>query len=75
MKAIFIMAFMLFAAIVKAQDIITFSTGENINAKVVEVGVNEIRYYKSANLQGPLYTAMKTDIFQITYANGVRDPV
>ena len=67
------MAFVLFAAIVKAQDVITFNTGENINAKVVEVGVNDIRYYRSANLQGPLYTAMKTDVFQITYANGVRD--
>ena len=67
------MVFMLFAVFVKAQDVIAFNTGENISGKVVEVGVNEIRYYKSSNLQGPLYTVMKTDVFQITYANGVRD--
>lgn len=73
MKAIFVMVFMLFAAFVQAQDVITFSTGENINAKVVEVGVSEIRYYKSGNLQGPLYTAMKIDVYQISYANGARD--
>ena len=56
-----------------AQDFITLKTGEIINAKVSEVGINEIRYYKTTNLTGPVYVTSKGDVAQITYANGTTD--
>ncbi len=67
------MALLLSAAIMYAQDIITLNNGQTINAQVAEVGINEVKYYKSANLQGPVYVAAKSEVRQITYANGSKD--
>jgi hypothetical protein len=67
------MAMLLSASFVYAQDIITLHSGEIINGHVAEVGVNEVKYYKSSNLQGPVYIAAKADISQIVYANGTKD--
>ncbi len=60
-------------SVVHAQDEITLKTGETITAQVSEVGVNEIKYYKADNLQGPLYVAAKAEVMQIVYKNGSKD--
>lgn len=74
MKQLFAFFVMLFSAsILCAQDIITLRTGETINGKVTEVGTTEIRYYKSDNIDGPVYITNKSDIVQITYSNGTKD--
>lgn len=74
MKQLFAFLVMLFSAsMLYAQDIITMRSGETINCKVTEVGTTEIRYYKSANIDGPVYVTNKSDIVQITYANGTKD--
>jgi hypothetical protein len=74
MKQLFAFIVMLLSAsFLSAQDIITLRTGEIINAKVSEVGVNEVRYFKSSNINGPVYVTVKTDISQIVYENGVKD--
>ena len=74
MKQLIAFLVMLFSAsAMYAQDVITLRTGETINAKVVEVGINEIRYYKSDNPDGPVYITSKTDLVQIAYANGSKD--
>ena len=74
MKQLFVCMAMLFSAsVIYAQDIITLHTGETISGQVAEVGINEVKYYKSSNLQGPLYIAAKADISQIVYANGSKD--
>ena len=74
MKQLFAILVMLFSAsMLYAQDIITLRTGETVNGKVAEVGINEIRYYKSDNPDGPLYVTGKSDVVQITYANGTKD--
>lgn len=39
-----------------AQDIITKCNGEEIAAKVAEIGDTQIKYRKYENAQGPLYT-------------------
>ncbi|MGP4854897.1 hypothetical protein ACTXP3_27420, partial [Klebsiella pneumoniae] len=52
---------LLSASFLQAQDVITLRTGETINAKVSEVGINEVRYFKSSNINGPVYVAIKTD--------------
>jgi hypothetical protein len=74
MKQLFAFIMMLLSAsFVYAQDIITLRTGEAINAKVSEVGINEVRYFKSSNINGPVYVAAKADISQIVYENGNKD--
>lgn len=74
MKQLFSFIMMLLSAsFVCAQDIITLRTGETINAKVSEVGIYEVRYFKSSNINGPVYVAAKADISQIVYENGNKD--
>ena len=74
MKQLFaILVMLLSASILYAQDIITMRSGETINSKVVEVGTAEIRYYKSDNIDGPVYVTNKSDVVQIAYANGTKD--
>jgi len=64
---------LLSASMLYAQDIITPRSGETINGKVSEVGINKVKYYKSSNLQGPVYVAAKADISQIVYENGSKE--
>ncbi|MBX9890761.1 MAG: hypothetical protein K2Y12_00425 [Chitinophagaceae bacterium] len=74
MKQLFAFIVMLLSAsFVNAQDIISLRSGETINGKVAEVGTTEIRYYKSSNINGPVYVVTKTDISQIVYENGSKD--
>lgn len=51
-------------------DQIVLRSGDVIDAKVKEVGVNEIRYKKCDRLDGPDYTILKKDILSIKYSNG-----
>lgn len=72
-SAIFLAVFLFGYGFVKAQDTITLKTGETIAAKVAEVGINEIKYYKSTNPDGPVYVLSKTDVSGIKYANGTSE--
>lgn len=56
-----------------AQDNIIKQDGTEIKAKILEVGSVEIRYKKTANLEGPTYTIEKNEVFMIQYANGTSD--
>ena len=56
-----------------AQDIITLRNGTEIIAQVLEVNINDVRYKKYSNLDGPVYTESKRDILMIAYANGEKD--
>lgn len=58
-----------------AQDVIIFKNGDEVKAKVTEVGTTEIKYHKFENLAGPLYTIAKKDIFMIKYENGTKDVI
>jgi len=58
---------------VNAQDIIITNVNDSINAKVIEINTNEIKYKNTNNLNGPIYTILKTDVFKITYYNGTID--
>ena len=61
------------AAIMHAQDIITLRNGNDIQAVVNEVGVDEVRYKRFDNQSGPSYALKKSEIFMIKYENGTRD--
>jgi hypothetical protein len=56
-----------------AQDIILKRNGDEIKAKVQEVGITEIKYKKFDNPDGPMYTILKSEVFLIKYENGTKD--
>ncbi len=53
-----------------AQDIIVTKNSEKIEAKVVEVAKDYIKYYKYNYEDGPTYILSTTDVVSIVYANG-----
>jgi hypothetical protein len=53
-----------------AQDIIVTKKSERIDAKVLEININDIKYKDWDNLEGPTYTMLKSDIASIVYRNG-----
>jgi len=56
-----------------SQDVLTKKSGEDIQAKVLEVTSSEIKYKKFDNLNGPTFTILKSDILMIRYENGTKD--
>lgn len=54
-------------------DVITFKTGDEIKAKVVEINDKEIKYKRCDNLDGPLIIAYKYEVLMIKYTNGSKD--
>jgi hypothetical protein len=75
MKKILILAVALIgsATVTLAQDIITLKNGDEIKAKVQEIGLSDVKYKKFENANGPTYTLLKTEIFMIKYENGEKD--
>jgi len=58
-----------------AQDIIIKENGDEIKAKVMEIGITEIKYKKAGNEEGPTYAILKSEVFLIKYANGTKDVI
>jgi hypothetical protein len=56
-----------------AYDVILFRNGDEIKAKVEEIGTTEIKYKKIDNPNGPVITVLKSDVFKITYSNGTNE--
>jgi hypothetical protein len=56
-----------------AQDNIVLRNGEEIAAKVLEVSPTELKYRKTTNPDGPIYTSPVRDVLLIKYANGTKD--
>ena len=71
-----ILLFILFLCssnIIKAQDTLSMRSGENILVKVIEVGTAEVKYKKLDNLNGPVFSMLKSDLLMIKYANGTNE--
>jgi TM2 domain-containing membrane protein YozV/uncharacterized protein YccT (UPF0319 family) len=51
-------------------DVIILKNGQEIQAKVLEVGQTEIKYKNCDNLSGPTFSKNKSEIFMIKYPNG-----
>lgn len=56
-----------------SQDIIIKKNTDEIEAKIIEVGISDVKYKNWNNLDGPVYVIEKVDIFMIKYANGVKE--
>jgi hypothetical protein len=70
----YILLFILFICssnIIKAQDTLYMRTSESILVKVIEVGTTEVKYKKLDNLNGPIFSILKSDLLIIKYENGV----
>lgn len=53
-----------------AQDVITKQNGDDIQAKVIEIGSTEVKYKKFDNQDGPIYSIPTSEILMIRYENG-----
>ncbi|CCH03514.1 hypothetical protein FAES_pFAES01020 (plasmid) [Fibrella aestuarina BUZ 2] len=73
MRVLTLMAALLTATFAYAQDNIVLRNGEEIPAKVLEVNQTDLKYRKSANPDGPVYSAPLRDVLLIKYANGSKD--
>lgn len=73
MRFITLVALLLLTKLASAQDNIVLRNGEEIPAKVLEINQTELKYRKTANPDGPLYTAPLRDVLFIKYANGTKD--
>ena len=63
----------LFTNVVFAQDVILLQNGDEINAKVTEIGESGIKYKKFSNLDGPVYSKSFNEIFYIKYSSGEKE--
>jgi len=69
----FFFATFLVANCLFSQDIITKKSGEDIQAKVLEVTTTEVKYKKFDNLNGPVFSILKSELLLIRYENGSKD--
>ncbi len=51
-------------------DSIILVTGDEINAKILEVTAKAIKYKKFENITGPTYSLKKSEVFMLKYPNG-----
>lgn len=73
MKIYITFLILLFFNSASAQDLIILQSGEEVEAKVIEVGTEEIKYYKTANLNGPIYALKRSEVFLIKYESGHKE--
>ncbi|REJ84978.1 MAG: hypothetical protein DWQ44_05365 [Bacteroidetes bacterium] len=78
-RLILFFAFILSCSIAKAQDQIHMNNSEIIKAKVLEIGLDEIKYRDYQDKDSPVIVIPKSDVKYIRYENGselklVQDP-
>jgi hypothetical protein len=56
-----------------AQDYILNKKGEEVQAKVLEITLTEVKYKKFDNLEGPVITLARNDVMMIKYENGSKE--
>ncbi len=54
-------------------DVLVKKNGDEIQVKVLELTTDEVKYRKCEHLDGPIYVALKSEVFMIKYANGTKD--
>ncbi|MBO0939964.1 hypothetical protein J2I47_25690 [Fibrella sp. HMF5335] len=72
-KLIYTSLLMLLAVVAQAQDNIILKSGQEVPAKVLEVSKADIKYKRTDNPDGPIYTITAGEVFMIKYANGTKD--
>lgn len=72
-KSILLFILSLSFSSISAQDVIINNTGDEIQAKVLEITSSEIKYKRYDNLDGPTITIAKSEVLLIKYENGSKD--
>lgn len=73
-KLIILCVFTLFAALAaSAQDRIVRTDASEVNARVMEITPDEVRYKRFSNPDGPTYVQPITGVHYILYANGEKE--
>ena len=70
--------FLLYAQLIlfwnlSAQDIIILRNGDEIKSIIMEVNINDIKYKKYENPEGPSYTVNKSELIKIKFENGTQE--
>jgi hypothetical protein len=65
-----IIVMLVFSSNMISQDKIFLKSEENIETKILEINVDEVKYKKYSNQEGPTFTILKSDIHMIVYENG-----
>ncbi len=65
--------FISFSLISHSQDIILKTDGSTIKCKVVEVGIDVVKYKRLENIDGPDYFVERAAVAEIDYSNGTKD--
>jgi hypothetical protein len=72
-KMLFVYGFIALALELNAQDVIIKTNTEEIQCKIMEIEDTRIKYKNFSNLDGPVYSMNKVDIFMIKYENGQKE--
>ena len=72
-RVLLFIAIVFIANLCLAQDVIVKKDGSTILSKVLEVNINDVKYKKFSNPNGPTYTISKTELTSINYENGDLD--
>ena len=64
---------LILCTVVKAQDQVVKTNGDEILGKVIRVNPVDIIYKKKDNLEGPEYSELKANILFIKYENGTKE--
>ncbi|HTL08358.1 MAG TPA: hypothetical protein VL307_08890 [Chitinophagaceae bacterium] len=59
--------------VVRAQDTLVLQDSKELYVKVIEIGDDKIFYRKTDNLNGPLYSCAKREVFMALYRGGRRE--
>lgn len=70
MKKIISFFFLLFCINAVAQDIIVKRNHEKVDAIIIEITSNEVKYKRKDYQEGPIYVLDKSEILTIIYQNG-----
>lgn len=75
MKKLFFILLLLTSTCAFAQDKIITRNSSVIEAKVIEIGSDVIKYKRFSNQNGPLYSIPKKDVYTIWYENGEEEKI
>lgn len=76
MKRFFLLvAFITTTLLAAAQDVIVMHDGSEVKSKVRQIGTSEVKYHKFENLDGPIYTVPRSEVFIIRYENGSKEVI
>ena len=56
-----------------AQDTLTKRNGDELLVKILEITPAEVKFRRADNLDGPIVSVWRSDVFMIRYANGTKE--